>query len=253
MKATLLAGAFVSLLSVSAFGADLGVPVIAPLAPPPFTWTGCYAGAQAAGGWGQKDVNDSAGIVSPISGFTSANLNISGYLLGGQLGCDYQFASRWVVGFEGSASGGNIGSSIGVATPGLPGDSATYREKTDLLTSVTARVGYAWNNWLFYGKGGAAWASDRYSAFDALATYDFEGLETRFGWTAGAGVEWTFWNDWSVKLEYDYYGFGTRGVTFIDNVSATVGPLDIKQNIQVVKLGVNLHIFSGPGWPVGWW
>jgi outer membrane immunogenic protein len=88
---------------------------------------------------------------------------------------------------------------------------------------------------------------------DALATYDFEGLETRFGWTAGAGVEWTFWNDWSVKLEYDYYGFGTRGVTFIDNVSATVGPLDIKQNIQVVKLGVNLHIFSGPGWPVGWW
>jgi len=50
MKATLLAGAFVSLLSVSAFGADLGVPVIAPLAPPPFTWTGCYAGAQAAGG-----------------------------------------------------------------------------------------------------------------------------------------------------------------------------------------------------------
>jgi opacity protein-like surface antigen len=113
-----------------------------------------------------------------------------------------------VVGFEGAASGGNIGSSIGVATPGLPGDSATYREKTDLLTSITARVGYAWNNWLFYGKGGGAWASDRYSAFDALATYDFEGLETRFGWTAGAGVEWAFWNDWSVKLEYDYYGFG---------------------------------------------
>ena len=113
MKATLLAGAFVSFLSVSAFGADLGVPVIAPIAPLPFTWTGCYAGAQAAGGWGQKDLNDSAGIVSPISGFTSANLNISGYLLGGQLGCDYQFASHWVVGFEGAASGGNVGSSAG--------------------------------------------------------------------------------------------------------------------------------------------
>src|ERR1700722_4143932 len=82
MKATLLAGAFVSFLSVSAFGADLGVPAIAPIAPPPFTWTGCYAGAQAAGGWWQKDLNDSAGIVSPITGFTSANLNISGYLLG---------------------------------------------------------------------------------------------------------------------------------------------------------------------------
>ena len=65
-----------------------------PLAPPPFTWTGCYAGAQAGGGFGQKDLNDSAGIVSSISGFTSANLNISGYMLGGQIGCDYQFASQ---------------------------------------------------------------------------------------------------------------------------------------------------------------
>ena len=129
MKATLLAGAFVWLLSVSAFGADLGVPVIAPLAPPPFTWTGCYAGAQAAGGWGQKNLNDSAGIVSPISGFTSANLNISGYLLGGQIGCDYQFASSWVVGIEGSASGGNIGSSIGVATRAFPATARPSRRK----------------------------------------------------------------------------------------------------------------------------
>ena len=158
-------------------------------------------------------------------------------MLGGQIGCDYQFAPNWVVGIEGAASGGNIGGSTGVATPGIPGDSATFKETTDLLTSVTARVGYAWNNWLFYGKGGAAWASDRYSAFDALATYDFEGLETRFGWTAGAGVEWALSDDWSVKLEYDYYGFGTRSVTFIDNVSGTVGPLDIKQNIQIIKLG----------------
>ena len=65
MKATLLAGAFVSFLSVSAFGADLGVPVIAPIAPPPFTWTGCYAGAQAAGGWGQKDLNDWRALFPP--------------------------------------------------------------------------------------------------------------------------------------------------------------------------------------------
>ena len=67
-------------------------------------------------------------------------------MLGGQIGCDYQFASHWVAGIEGAATGGNIGGSVGVATPGLPGDSATFREKTDLLTSVTARVGYAWNN-----------------------------------------------------------------------------------------------------------
>jgi outer membrane immunogenic protein len=253
MKLTLLAAAAFSLATASAFGADLEVPLKVPPAPPLFTWTGCYAGAQAGGGFGQKDLNDSAGVVSAISGFTSANLNVTGYMLGGQIGCDYQLAPNWVVGVEGAASGGNIGGSIGVATPGLPGDSATFKETTDLLTSATARFGYAWNNWLVYGKGGAAWASDRYSAFDAMATYDFEGLETRFGWTAGAGVEWAFSDIWSVKLEYDYYGFGTRGVTFIDNVSGTVGPLDIKQNIQIVKVGFNFHPFVGwAGMPLGW-
>jgi hypothetical protein len=40
--------------------------------------------------------------------FTSANLNISGYMLGGQIGCDYQFASNWIVGIEGTATGGRI-------------------------------------------------------------------------------------------------------------------------------------------------
>ena len=51
-------------------------------------------------------------------------------------------------------------------------------------------------------------------------------------------------------VQYDYYGFGRRGVTFIDNVSGTVGPLDIKQNIQVIKLGVNFRVYptSAPLW-----
>ena len=252
MKALLVGAATFSLITASAFGADMQMPMKAPLVPPPFTWTGCYAGVQAGGGFGQKDLNDSAGVVSPITGFTSANLNISGYMLGGQIGCDYQFWSNWVAGIEGAASGGRIGGSTGVATPSIPGDSATFKETTDLLTSITARIGYSWDRWLLYAKGGAAWASDRYSAFDALATYDFEGLETRLGWTAGAGIEWAVWNDWSIKLEYDYCGFGTHGVTFIDNVSGTVGPLSIKQNIQVIKLGVNLHVFGPATAPWGW-
>ena len=109
----------VSLLTVSAaFGADLAAPPIAPAPPPPFTWTSCYAGGNVGGGFGQKDLNDTAGILSPNTGFTSANLNISGYMLGGQIGCDYQFASNWILGIEGAASGGDIGGTTTVTTPG---------------------------------------------------------------------------------------------------------------------------------------
>ena len=190
---------------------------------------------------GANELNDSAGTIASagVAGFTSANTNISGYLLGGQIGCDYQFVPNWVAGIEGAAAGGNIGGNTTVA---IPGDSITFTENTDLLASVTARVGYAWNNWLLYGKGGPAWTANRYSAFDAAGLVDFQGLETRFGWTAGAGIEWAFWDNWSVKLEYDYYGFGTRSVTFIDNITGTVGPMEINQNIQVVKLGLNFHV-----------
>jgi len=249
----MLAGAALSLLSVSAFAADLAVPP--PELPLPFSWTSCYGGGQAGGGWGQKNLNDSAGVLAPITGFSSTNLNISGYLLGGQFGCDYQFAPNWVAGIEGAAAGGNIGGSIGVAQPfGIPGDSATFKETTDLLTSVTGRVGYAWDRWLVYAKGGAAWAGDRYTAAGSFGgvPYDLGGSESRIGWTAGVGVEWAFCNEWSLRLEYDYYGFGRRSVTLIDANTGNIGPEDITQNIQTVKLGLNFHVVTGPGAPLRW-
>jgi opacity protein-like surface antigen len=252
MKETALGAAALSLMSVSALGADLGLPP--PVVPLGFTWTGCYAGGQVAGGFGQKDLNDSAGIASPIAGFASANLNVSGFMIGGQIGCDFQFASNWIVGIEGTATGGRIGGSTNVVQPlGIPGDGASFKETTDFLGTATARAGYAWDRWLVYGKGGAAWAGDRYSATGTFlgVPFDFEGLETRLGWTAGAGIEWAFLNNWSLKLEYDYYGFGTRSVTFTDNVSGTIGPLDVKQNIQVILLGVNFRPYANGG-PLRW-
>lgn len=251
MKTLLFAGAAVSLFTISALGADLGsgVPLKAPPAPPPFTWTSCYAGGHIGGGWGQKDLTDTTGALAPFTGFTSVNLSTSGYVLGGQIGCDYQFAPTWVVGIEGAASGGHIGASTAVPLPlGIPGDGASFSQTTDFLTSATARVGYAWDHWLAYGKGGVALVGDKYSAVGTFlgTPYDYEGLESRLGWTAGVGVEWALWDDWSVRLEYDYYGFGQRNITFIDSISGNFGPENIKQNIQVVTFGLNFHVFGGP-------
>jgi outer membrane immunogenic protein len=249
MKAILLGGAAASLLTASGFAADLDrMPIKAAPVPPFFTWTGCYAGGWIGGGWGQKNLADSTGLLALVTGFTAATLNIDGYLLGGQFGCDYQFASNWVLGLEGAVSGGAIRGSTAVALPtGIAGDSASFKERTDFLTSVTGRVGYAFDRWLLYAKGGAAWAGDKYSAIGVFlgTPYDLEGLETRLGWTAGVGIEWAFSPYWSVTLEYDYYGFGSHNITFIDTNSGTTGPENIKQNLQVVKLGVNFHVWAG--------
>jgi outer membrane immunogenic protein len=79
--------------------------------------------------------------------------------------------------------------------------------------------------------------------------YIRDGSENRLGWTAGAGIEWAFTPDWSIKLEYDYYGFGTRSVLFSDStISGVNAPVNISQTIQLVTLGVNFHARSGPDW-----
>jgi outer membrane immunogenic protein len=244
-KAALLAGAMLPLSGVTASAADLGLPVQATAAPPMFTWTGCYAGVVGGAGFGQQDVTDSAGILGAALGNT--NLAVSGYQIGGEGGCNYQFAPSWVLGIEGGAAGGRLTKQTTFATPGVPGDTTTLKATTDFLASVTARVGYALDRWMLYAKGGAAVAGDKYDAIDALQTYAFEGLENRLGWTAGAGVEWAFSDDWSLKVEYDYYGFGQRSVNFIDNtinVGAS-GSESVKQNIQTVTVGLNFHVYAG--------
>jgi hypothetical protein len=50
---------------------------------------------------------------------------------------------------------------------GISGDTATFKETTNYLSSVTGRLGYARDRWLCYVKGGAAWAG---SSVDGAGT-----------------------------------------------------------------------------------
>jgi outer membrane immunogenic protein len=89
----LFGAAFVTLTAVApAFAADLAakIPTKIPAAPSQFSWTGCYIGAHV-GGVVSGDRTTSA--LGNSTAFSSA-----GFAGGGQIGCDYQFASPWVVG-----------------------------------------------------------------------------------------------------------------------------------------------------------
>jgi outer membrane immunogenic protein len=258
MKATLLLGAALSLLTVSAFGADLepGMEFKAPPVPPPFAWTGCYGGAHVGGGWASEGVTDPVQLVQDsflfpgaTVGVTTANVSPTGFVGGGQIGCDYQFAPTWVVGVEGAASGSTLRGSTSVGLPlGLSGEAASVTGRMDLIPSVTARLGYAADRWLFYVKGGVAWASDSYSVTGTFTgiPFDFEGLDLRLGWTAGGGVEWAFSDLWSARLEYDYYQFGNGSVLMSDSTNVFSGPVNVKQSVQIVKAGLNFHVWWGP-------
>jgi outer membrane immunogenic protein len=245
MKKLWLAGVtFTVLLAGPALGADRPVRAPAYRAPPPvpvYSWTGCYIGGHIGGGWGRKTA--SAPALAPgvsVSGDTS------GFLGGGQAGCNYQFAPNWVIGFEADASAADI---RGDQTATVFGITGTAHARTDWLASATGRLGWAWNAVLLYAKGGAAWAGDKYFADIPIFAEHLEASETRAGWTVGAGVEWAFWSNWSAKLEYDFYDFGTRTLTFTGVFAGfpiVVPGIDVKQTISAVKFGINYRFGYGP-------
>ncbi len=159
-------------------------------APVPYVnWTGCYIGGHVGGGTGQKDFSDQ--FFTPAGSFAAASAPTAvtdGWLAGGQVGCDYQFPNRWVVGIEGAASWANI---RGSSDPFFSGK-AVFDAQTNWIASTTARVGYTSDRLFLYAKGGPAWAGDRYQVPGTFAAlpFNYQGPETRFGWTIGAGVEW---------------------------------------------------------------
>jgi len=67
-------------------------------------------------------------------------------------------------------------------------------------------------------------------------------------WLAGAGIEWAFGHNWTVKLEYDYLGLSDRTV-FTPQTSFLAGDIftntgnNGNNNIQMVKLGIN-YLFN---------
>ena len=123
---------------------------------------------------------------------------------------------------------------------------ATDHSNIKALASVTGRVGYTWDRFLGYVKGGGAWENDNYSiSSNTTGVALANASETRTGWTIGVGGEYAF-NDWLTGfVEYDFYNFGTKQNSFTTTTAPTTVLIDIKERKSVAKVGVN---FKLGGW-----
>jgi outer membrane immunogenic protein len=241
MKNVLLTGtAFLLIASGSAMAADLSrpPPVAAPVykAPPiapVFTWTGCYIGGNAGGLFANKDWTDT------VSGVAESSASVSSWLAGGQVGCNYQIGAA-VLGLQADYDWSN-GSASGSDTFNTP---FTDQSTVKALASITGRVGYAWDRFLPYVKGGGAWVKDDYTITRATDGLADTASETRTGWTLGAGAEYAFTNWLTGFAEYDYYNFGTKTNTLSGPIIPSFS-VDVKQTVSVAKAGLN---FKFGGW-----
>ncbi len=251
MKRILIVGAVAVSLGFAgpALAADL--PVKGPIAAPAlFNWTGFYVGGHVGFDWFDKDwftpltpINIVGGC--PLCPASAGGHTDSGWLAGGQIGFNHQVGS-FVWGVEAQLSATKLeASNPNALAPGF----ITDHSKTDWVATLAARFGWAWDRLLVYGKVGGAWAHDKYWTSTIFVFPVAQAVtDTRSGWMGGIGLEYALMPNWSLKMEYDYLSFGRRRET----LGPTPGCLciqfqyDIKQTIQLVKVGVNYRF----GWPL---
>lgn len=220
MKKLLLAATILSGVAISAQAADLGVRKPSPGLPiiAAYNWTGFYVGIQ--GGYGFGD-----GIKHVSGGLSSGKFDISGGLVGGTIGYNYQLANRVVLGAEADYAWSDIkgNTAVGCAAPGCFTTLQSFG-------TVRARFGYAFDRILPYITGGLAVGDIKGSA-GTLAV--FRGSDFQTGWTIGGGVEAAIWRNVSVKAEYLYFDFGRN--------TYAPGPPSISTNANghIIRAGLN--------------
>jgi len=221
--------------SVPAMAADLAArpytkaPAYVPA--PIYNWTGFYIGGHVGGAFNGSN------------GFGGTSDNSDGRFLGGvQIGYDYQFAPNWVFGIEGQYSwvGSNNTNVL------FAGSGNTYNLNQKGLGSVTGRIGYTWGPALLYVKGGYAYSDYSESLVNvAGAPVAFTSGTKHDGYTVGAGLEYLFTQNWSGKVEYQYYDFGKT--TFAAPSPAGIVGLSSKNDEHTVKAGLNYRFnWGGP-------
>jgi outer membrane immunogenic protein len=244
----------------------------APITPaaPAWSWTGFYLGAHVGSGWGYESFNST--FVNPrAAGASSGTENSSGWLGGGQIGINYEFAAPWVIGVEADGDWANISGSTSScstyttgALVGFTSGCATKQVTLNDFGTVRGRVGYVYENALFYGTAGWAWGDSSGThvatcegVFCPAESTAFSGGAASFsnslsGWAAGAGIEWRFLPNWTLRAEYLHLEFDNVTTSFATAVTTILGTTPVthtissNNGIDIARVGFSYLFSFGP-------
>jgi len=270
MRYVLKAAAATVLLALSA------VPAAAQMMPAAtgINWGGPYVGLSLGGDWGQLPgkVNvgpTAAGAVPGSAAVAGGTQHLNGstdgtVTGGGQAGYNWQL-NNVVLGVEGDINGGGLSTRTSVPAGGVGGlaGGSNFHASSDYNASIRGRVGYAWNQWLFYGTGGIAFADANLKANFAGGTAPdgtavpgstVSKSTTLIGPTYGGGVEYALMPNISVGAEYRYTDYGHDTIS-LGNVATTgaggavatapaTSTVGLRDNTVMLK--VNYHFVAPP-------
>ena len=236
MKQLAVAVALSACAASAALAADMAPPALIP-PQAPYNWSGLYLGGNLGAAWTDGNFSDPAG-----NAFTGGATGTTQFVGGGQVGANYEFRGGAVVGVEADfdwlPNTNNTSNTI-VDTFGNT-DSLTANNRW--LTTLTGRLGYAFDRVLVYGKGGGAWVGSSAPAITINGAPFSTTINSNWGWTAGAGVEWAFAGTWSVRAEYDYIGLNSQNFTVPATAPGAIAGDVFTGNdrrVQMLTAGIN--------------
>lgn len=212
--------------STLVYAGDMG-----PVSTPSHNWTGFYFGANAGVLWGSYSAPVwidtllvGTSIIGPSEQFYDAQ--VSSFTGGAQLGYDYQFNNNCLMGVEFSFNGERLNSihyltaaELSATTRFIADDS--YAATNNWHSAILARLGYAWNNLMFYGIGGVALANSNFSAnfishtdaLDPTILYPDVSVndnEVMVGGTIGLGLAYALASHLNLGVESRYTNYGSQ-------------------------------------------
>ena len=232
-----------SLMStVRAMAADVTLPAPPPPSAPanyypaaaPINWGGVYLGVNGGYGFGASNWTN--------AGVSTGNFTADGALAGGTIGINYAAYGGLMFGVEGDLDWSALkGSSSAAACAGLGVTTgAACVTKSEWLSTARGRVGYSFNRVLIFATAGAA-IGDFQAALNPPAT--FVSVGPQLGWTAGAGIEFAFTDNWTAKVEYLYVDLGTvscpAGTSCPPANAAGVSNGSVSLTESLVRAGIN--------------
>jgi outer membrane immunogenic protein len=188
-------------------------------------WGGAYLGLNGGFGLGSSQWRQGLILTNVFS--------TDGFLLGGTVGFNYP-VSAVLFGVEGDLDWSTLNGSVGTCAVNGAGAAAACETKNNVLGTVRARMGYAFDRTLIYVTGGAA-VGNFQTGLNPPATFD---AIAKLGWAAGAGLEYAVSESWSAKAEYLFVDLGTAFCSSAANCgSATGASVTLTQNL--VRGGFN--------------
>lgn len=194
------------MLASAANAADVAAPV--------YDWTGFYVGANAGIAWNNSSLNQDV----YLGGVRESDLrnNIDGdqtaFTAGGILGFNYQM-DQIVLGAEADFNYLGFGDDNKRDVSDFFATEGAYSKtsfEADWYGTIRARLGFAIDNVLIYGTGGAAYGNMQADGKLVVGDAVWKGSTdtTNWGWTVGGGMEYGI-DQWSLGLEYLYVDLGS--------------------------------------------